>query len=163
MVALCDVKRRTKVKVGGRRSAFGKLTQSEVGFIQSEINLRMRILDLSKLYHDVICKKLDGLLVLVVNLELESYCVLMESNLGASVRFCQGVIKLLNKGDVGDVYWMRVPGVTIINHKLLWKTLHERMRDVLLLDHTLDIGELREEKGRLQIAHFGVVCGYLFH
>jgi hypothetical protein len=100
MVALWDIKRRTKDKVGGWRSAFGKLAQSEVGFIQGEINLRVRILDFSKLYRYVICKKLYGLFVLVVNLELESYCVLMESNLGASVRFCQGVIKLLNKGDV---------------------------------------------------------------
>jgi hypothetical protein len=97
-------------------------------------------------------------MVLSFYLELDCKCIEMEGDLGSTVRFRQRLIILFYNCHICNVNWMRIPGIVIIDHKFLSHILHQRMRNVLLLDGTFDISELRVEELRAHVSRFERMC-----
>ena len=88
----------------------------------------------------------------MLNLELHHEGVEVSGNLGPSLRLCQCLIVLFYNCHIRNVNRVRIPGISIVNHKLLGDSLHQRVRYVLLFNCAFDIREFREEQLRSHVS-----------
>ena len=86
----------------------------------------------------------------------------MGGNLWTPVGFRQSDIILFYNCHIRYVYRVRIPGISVVNHELLGKALHQRVRYVLFLNGALDICKLREEERGLHVGHLGLMGLHFF-
>ncbi len=110
-------------------------------FSQGKINI---LLALNSLYlvSNKILYDLTRHRILLINMVLCGYMVPMLHNNWTLVSISQNLVILLNRVDVGDVDWMRVPLVLMTAQKLCSHALQRPMLKVLLLNDDLALSQL---------------------